>query len=84
MITEVWEVQSIEHVAHLAQHVVLLKNGYHLCTCILLLDSGIVCRHWFCVLLHSEEAQFHISLIPKRWFKDEMADALIENEPFVS
>lgn len=83
MIAEVWEVQSIEHMTCTGQHVVLLENGYHLCTCILLFDSGIVCRHWFGVLIQSEKAHFHISLIPRRWFKDDMMEATVSDEPFV-
>ncbi|KAF0535611.1 protein far1-related sequence 11-like isoform x1 [Gigaspora margarita] len=76
LITEVWEVKSIENKLHVGQHIVLLNNGYHLCTCILLL-------HWFCVLSQSDNAFFHISLIPKRWYKDEMIDLSVVSEPFV-
>ncbi|CAG8606893.1 15964_t:CDS:2, partial [Racocetra fulgida] len=31
----------------------------------------------------SEKGYFHISLIPKCWYKDEFADAMINDEPFV-
>ncbi|CAG8788340.1 3076_t:CDS:2, partial [Racocetra persica] len=65
LVAEVWDVQSIEHNSHVRQNVVLLKNRFHLCTCILLFDSGVVCCYWFCVLLQSEKAYFHISLIPR-------------------
>ncbi|CAG8836809.1 2198_t:CDS:2, partial [Racocetra persica] len=44
---------------------------------------GVVCHHWFCVLLQSEKVYFHISLIPRRWYKDEFMDAVVTNEPFV-
>ncbi|CAG8713267.1 13526_t:CDS:2, partial [Cetraspora pellucida] len=43
----------------------------------------VVCRHWFCVLLQSEKAYFHISLIPRCWYKDEFIDAIVADEPFV-
>ncbi|KAF0490233.1 protein far1-related sequence 5-like [Gigaspora margarita] len=41
LIAEVWEVCSIENKSSVGQHVALLKNGFHLCTCILLIDSGV-------------------------------------------
>ncbi|CAG8616720.1 11522_t:CDS:2 [Scutellospora calospora] len=41
LVIEVWEVRSIEHKSNVRQHVALLKNGYHLCTCILLFNSGV-------------------------------------------
>ncbi|KAF0397181.1 protein far1-related sequence 5-like [Gigaspora margarita] len=83
LIAEVWKIQSIEHKSNIGHNVVLLKNGFHLCTCILLFDSGVICRHWFCVLLQSEKAYFHISLIPRRWYKDEFMDTVVVDEPFL-
>ncbi|KAF0554705.1 protein far1-related sequence 5-like [Gigaspora margarita] len=41
LIAKVWEVHSIENKLSVGQHIVLLKNGFHLCTCILLIDSGV-------------------------------------------
>ncbi|CAG8758423.1 8920_t:CDS:2, partial [Cetraspora pellucida] len=64
LIAEIWKVHSIENKLNIGQYVVLLKNGFHLCTCILLFDSRIVCHHWFYVILQSEKGLFHISLIP--------------------
>ncbi|CAG8683594.1 15627_t:CDS:2 [Cetraspora pellucida] len=82
LIAEVWEVHSIENKLNIGQHIVLLKNGFHLCTCILLFDSEIVCYHWFYVILQSEKGLFHISLIPNYWYKDDV-DSLVNNKPFV-
>ncbi|CAG8702760.1 4445_t:CDS:2, partial [Scutellospora calospora] len=39
LVIKVWEVRSIEHKSNVRQHIALLKNGYYLCTCILLFDS---------------------------------------------
>ncbi|CAG8791442.1 34732_t:CDS:2, partial [Racocetra persica] len=83
LVAEVWNIQSIEHNSHVGQNVVLLKNRFHLYTCILLFDGGVVCRHWFCVLLQSEKAYFHISLISRHWHKDKFIDTVVANEPFV-
>ncbi|CAG8728452.1 14906_t:CDS:2, partial [Racocetra fulgida] len=32
---------------------------------------------------NSEKAYFHISLIPRRWYKDEFMDAVVVDEPFL-
>ena len=50
------------------QYIILLDNGLHLCTCLWLINKGIVCRHFFRVMSYSIHAQFHISLIPQRWY----------------
>ncbi|RIB01187.1 hypothetical protein C2G38_2297101 [Gigaspora rosea] len=36
--------------------------------------KGIVCCHYFRIMMHSEMAAFHISMIPTRWYKDEYQD----------
>ncbi|CAB5367005.1 unnamed protein product [Rhizophagus irregularis] len=41
---------------------------------------GIVCRHYFQVILNTQEAKFHVRLIPSRWYQ-ENKDA--SNEPFI-
>jgi hypothetical protein len=36
----------------------------------LLINRGIVCRHFFAVMLFTQSACFHLGLISKRWFKE--------------
>ncbi|RHZ76962.1 hypothetical protein Glove_187g5 [Diversispora epigaea] len=62
------------------QYIVLLNNGEQLCTCYMLVTHGIVCRHFFKIFVESSKAQFHLMLIPNRWYKDEYNSDTI-NEP---
>src|SRR5581483_818514 len=78
-IKKVWEVkvgnsQTAKH------YIVLLKNNAHICSCLQIIRKGLVCRHYFQVMLNTCEAKFHIRLIPSRWYqKDQDASY----EPFI-
>ncbi|CAB4438300.1 unnamed protein product [Rhizophagus irregularis] len=48
--------------------VILLKNGIYKCSCMSLVTRGIVCRHYFSIMLRTSQAQFHIGFINSRWF----------------
>jgi len=67
------------------QHIILLNDGTHLCTCLLLVSKGIVCRHYFKLMIENSNALFHLMLMPMRWLKDEVWDGadLILQEPFI-
>ena len=54
------------------QHVILLEDGSHLCTCLMLINKGIICRHFIKILTKSTAAFFNISLIPSRWYNDQV------------
>jgi len=69
-IQQVWRVTRHRGQKSDPQHVVLLNDGSHLCTCLWLINRGIVCRHFFRVMSYSTNAQFHISLIPQRWYNN--------------
>lgn len=51
---------------HFSNHVVIFADGTHLCTCLTLISKGIVCRHFFKVLIKSYLVRFYISLISSR------------------
>lgn len=68
------------------QHVIILQDGSFLCTCLLLQNSGIVCRHFFHLMKENKVCKYHISLIRKRWFKEDLQDnpdINLMTEPFV-
>ena len=69
-IHEVWRVTTIEQ--NKEHFLVIYGNANHLCTCMLLVTKGLVCRHFFSVMLSSEKAMFHIGLIPARWYVNEI------------
>jgi len=58
-IIEVWHVRATgtQGIGH---YVILLNEGTHLCTCLLLVNKGLVCRHFFRVGTYSRFATFHI------------------------
>ena len=58
---EVWRVTTIEQ--NKEHFVVICDNANHLCTCMWLVTRGLVCRHFFSVMLNSNKAMFHIGLI---------------------
>jgi hypothetical protein len=68
-IIEVWNVRATgtQGTGH---YVLLLDEGTHLCTCLLLINKGLICRHFFRVGTYSRHATFHISMITNRWYLD--------------
>src|SRR6266496_2110528 len=77
-IQQVWKVTRHREQKSEPQHVILLDDGSHLCTCLWLINRGIVCRHFFQVVSYSVYAQFHISLIPQCWYNNKYNN--IENK----
>ncbi|RIB09947.1 hypothetical protein C2G38_2146300 [Gigaspora rosea] len=72
-IIEVWRVMYLTHNPKLSPHfVILFHDKSHICTCLMILNHGLVCRHFFQVMIRSKQAYFSISLIKKRWFKLEV------------
>ena len=65
-ILEVWFVWA----TGTGHYVILLDEETHLCTCLLLINKGLMCRHFFCVGTYSQHARFHISIISSRWYLD--------------
>ncbi|KAK3821048.1 MAG: hypothetical protein J3Q66DRAFT_326076 [Benniella sp.] len=52
------------------QYVVLLKDRSFLCSCLMLQNAGIVCRHAFLLIRQNPMFRYHISMIPRRWFRE--------------
>src|SRR5215204_2158976 len=74
-IIQVWRISSLlAKGSNVNHYVILLKDGWHICTCLLLINSGVVCRHYFKVMMDSNDAKFHITLIPKRWYKENLQE----------
>src|ERR1700722_2401695 len=67
------------------QHIIIFKDGTHLCTCLLLVSHGIICRHYFKLMVENSNALFHILLMPTRWLQDDAWNCVdtIFNEPFI-
>ncbi|GBC50891.1 hypothetical protein GLOIN_2v1873618 [Rhizophagus irregularis DAOM 181602=DAOM 197198] len=67
-ITEIWEVSYIASKTSKSHYVVILKDVTLLCTCMFIVNQGMICRHQFRVLIQSDNVIFHISHIHTRWF----------------
>ncbi|CAB4389483.1 unnamed protein product [Rhizophagus irregularis] len=67
-IIEIWEVSYIASKTSKSHYVVILKDATLLCTCMFIVNQGMICRHQFRVLIQSDNAIFHISHIHTRWF----------------
>jgi hypothetical protein len=53
-------------------YVALFQGHSHICTCLLLAGKGLICRHFFQVILQSESAKFAFNLIKSRWYKKDV------------
>lgn len=83
-IKEVWKV--IPYMIPTSyQHIIILVDGTHLCTCLLLVSHGIICRHYFKLMIENPNALFHTMLMPTRWLQDNAWDNIdsISKEPFI-
>jgi hypothetical protein len=69
-VIETWRVRRIGGISQKENLVILLDDGTHLCTCAETITKGIICRHFWRVMLYTNAAKFHISIIPSRWYKD--------------
>ena len=67
------------------QHIVILNDRTHLCTCLLLVSHGVICRHYFKLMVENPNALFHIMLMSTRWLQDNAWDCIdsIFNKPFI-
>jgi hypothetical protein len=67
-VKDIWSV-TIGNSLKAKHYVLLLQNFAHLCSCLTIIRQGIVCRHYFQVMLATSDAKFHIRLIPSRWYQ---------------
>ncbi|CAB4437205.1 unnamed protein product [Rhizophagus irregularis] len=79
------EIKSLWGVSYLTSSdthhlVILLDNGMYKCSCMSLINRGTVCRHYFCVMLRTSQAQFHIGFLNPRWFVETSPD--LRSRPF--
>lgn len=78
-VKEIWAVKVGNSLTP-KHYIILLKNDAHICSCLSIIQRGIICRHYFQVMLSTSEARFHIRLIPSRWYQK---DKDASHEPFI-
>jgi hypothetical protein len=84
-IHEVWHVFSLDQKSK--HFIVLYDEAAHLCTCLTLINRGIVCRHFFATMLSSMTAKFHIALVSQRWYTETSmttVSSTLKNEPAIA
>jgi len=87
-IVEIWKIRRVGGISQKENLVVLFNDGSHICTCLETITKGIICRHFWRVMLYSNTARFHISIIPIRWYKDDILtklnSSILENSPILT
>ncbi|RHZ61837.1 hypothetical protein Glove_345g73 [Diversispora epigaea] len=66
-ITSMWAV-SVGNKLVEKHFIILLSNGSHHCSCLSLINRGIVCRYYFQIMLCTPIAKFHLRFISSRWY----------------
>ncbi|PKY37043.1 hypothetical protein RhiirB3_461163, partial [Rhizophagus irregularis] len=70
-VLEIWKVVDIRSERKNHVHFIIIINAIsYLCSCLKSISKGIICRHYFRVMMNSKIAAFHISMIPQKWYKD--------------
>jgi hypothetical protein len=69
-IQEIWEVSYILPTSTSKPHyIVIFKDSTSLCTCMLIVNQGMPCRHQYRIFLQSAKVIFHLDFIHTRWFE---------------
>jgi hypothetical protein len=71
-IQELWEVSRITSTPEnpcRPHYIIILNDSTILCTCMQIVNQGMLCRHQYRILIQSSKAIFHLSFIHSRWFE---------------
>lgn len=80
-VKEIWKICDIRPGKKDHVHYIVISNEISfLCTCLTTISRGIICRHYFRVMMFSKIAAFHISMIPERWYQDAFQGKSLEQE----
>jgi hypothetical protein len=74
-IQEIWKINDMwpENKKY-TYFVVIIDSVSYLCSCMSNISCGIICRHYFRVLMTSTVAGFQIQMVPSRWYIDNQKD----------
>jgi hypothetical protein len=73
-ICEVWKLTDIRPKNKYIHFVIIINPVSFLCSCMSNISRGIICRHYFRVMMTSTLAGFQIQMIPSRWYMDVQKD----------
>ncbi|CAG8789746.1 5284_t:CDS:2, partial [Cetraspora pellucida] len=71
-VLEIWELFGLT--TKYKHFIVLLNDREHLCTCLAIINRGLVYSHYFYIIMNSKVAKFSIKLIAKCWYKNNIND----------
>ena len=82
-VQEIWKITDMRPENKKRIHFVMVINSVsYLCSCMSNITRGIVCRHYFRIMMVSAVAGFQIQMVPSRWYindhknKDTAAETL--------
>jgi hypothetical protein len=81
-IKEIWAI-NVSNSLDTKHYVLLLQNRGYLCSCLSIVQHGIICRHYFQVMLVTKTAFFHIQFIPSRWYDDKKNASMATQKAFL-
>src|SRR3989337_200480 len=81
-IREVWKITDMRPENKKYVHFVVVVDPIsYLCSCMSNISRGIICRHYFRVMMILTVAGFQIQMIPSRWYVDNQKDKNTLAEP---
>jgi len=82
-VLEIWKIVDIRSERKHVHFVIIVNAISFLCSCLKSISKGIICQHYFRVMMNSKIAAFHISMVPQRWYKDIYQDELNLQESII-
>ncbi|CAG8740520.1 14928_t:CDS:2, partial [Funneliformis mosseae] len=81
-VLEAWEILHLAN-PKTSHFIYLLNDSIFLCTCMMFRSHGYICRHFYRLMTLTPIARFHIGLINRRWYKDQLQGINISNNEFI-
>lgn len=74
-VREIWKITDVRPENNKRVHFVIVVDPIsYLCSCLSNISRGVICRHYFRVMMVSTVAGFQIQMIPSRWYVDDQKD----------
>jgi hypothetical protein len=73
-IREVWKIKDMRPENKHTHFIIIIDPVSYLCSCMSNISRGIICRHYFRVMMTSTFAGFQIQMIPSRWYNNIQKD----------
>ncbi|CAG8484222.1 10278_t:CDS:2 [Dentiscutata heterogama] len=75
-VQEIWQITDKRPGNSQRKHFIIIMNSIsYMCTCMSNIFRGIICQHYFQVLLVSQIARFHITMIASCWYCNNKKEA---------